>query len=145
MSAGWLSGICGLSGSRPVCRVIRRIVSAGQADPQQIATSLRVTSLVAVKQSMLAGQPVQQAMSNAFVQSLRCRYPPRAGWWPGDGRPVDARRPACDPVPRVTSANPCKFCSMLAGRGAVYLTAETAGENNRFHDHCSCVIAPEYA
>lgn len=49
---------------------------------------------------------------------------------------------------RVTDADPCPWCLMLASRGAVYRSAETAGrlKNDRFvgdgqfkwHDHCGC-------
>lgn len=42
---------------------------------------------------------------------------------------------------RVTSADACKFCVMLAGRGAVY-SADTC----RFasHDHCKCSAEPAF-
>ena len=47
---------------------------------------------------------------------------------------------------RVTSGrNTCAFCLMLAGRGAVYHTRQSAGELNRFHRHCSCKIVPCYS
>ena len=37
----------------------------------------------------------------------------------------------------------CAFCLMLAGRGAVYHTAEKAGDlGNKFHAHCDCQIIP---
>lgn len=52
---------------------------------------------------------------------------------------------------RVTDADPCSWCLMLASRGAVYRSAETAGrlKNDRFvgdgqfkwHDHCGCGAA----
>jgi hypothetical protein len=34
----------------------------------------------------------------------------------------------------------CAFCCLLASRGFVYLTKESAGELSRFHYHCDCVI-----
>lgn len=42
---------------------------------------------------------------------------------------------------RVTDGNPCVFCRMLAGRGAVYSedTADFQG-----HDHCGCSAAAVY-
>lgn len=53
---------------------------------------------------------------------------------------------------RVTDADPCSWCLMLASRGAVYRSAETAGrvQASRFtggsafawHDHCGCIAAP---
>jgi hypothetical protein len=42
---------------------------------------------------------------------------------------------------RVTSGDPCPFCAMLAGRGAVY--AESAADFQS-HDHCSCSAEPQY-
>jgi hypothetical protein len=42
---------------------------------------------------------------------------------------------------RVTSGKACDFCSMLAGRGAVY--KESTGEFEA-HRHCSCVAEPVY-
>src|SRR5690606_33276081 len=43
---------------------------------------------------------------------------------------------------RLTDADPCNFCAMLAGRGPVYKTAESAGELNRWHDGCACTVIP---
>jgi hypothetical protein len=53
---------------------------------------------------------------------------------------------------RVTDADPCPWCLMMASRGAVYHSAETAGKerNSRFvgdgdfkwHDHCGCTAVP---
>lgn len=42
---------------------------------------------------------------------------------------------------RVTSGDPCAFCGMLAGRGAVF-TADTA--DFEAHDHCSCSAEAAY-
>src|SRR5699024_3287417 len=44
-------------------------------------------------------------------------------------------------VARVPEAGACAFCRMLASRGAVYGSAETAQstkDGKRFHDHCRC-------
>lgn len=53
---------------------------------------------------------------------------------------------------RITDGNPCAFCLMLASRGPVYKTRESAGfaidpvrgEINRFHPHCGCEVIPVY-
>lgn len=58
---------------------------------------------------------------------------------------------------RVPEAGACAFCAMLATRGAVYKSRETAGavaasarwadaqgELNRFHDHCRCHVEPVF-
>lgn len=36
----------------------------------------------------------------------------------------------------------CLFCIMLASRGFVYYTKETAGEFNHYHVHCDCKVMP---
>jgi len=41
-------------------------------------------------------------------------------------------------------ATTCSFCMMLASRGFVYLTEESAGEFDKFHRHCDCRIVPGY-
>lgn len=38
----------------------------------------------------------------------------------------------------------CAFCAMLASRGFVYHTAETAGSMNRYHEDCRCEIVPGF-
>lgn len=43
---------------------------------------------------------------------------------------------------RVTDGDPCSFCAMLASRGPVYLTEDSAGF--RAHDHCACTAEPVY-
>ena len=46
---------------------------------------------------------------------------------------------------RVTSGrNTCGFCLLLAGRGAIYHTRQSAGELGQYHRHCSCKIVPSY-
>ena len=41
---------------------------------------------------------------------------------------------------RVTSGDPCAFCRMLAGRGAVYKTEKSA--DFEAHDSCGCSVEP---
>lgn len=43
-----------------------------------------------------------------------------------------------------TSANPCAFCIMLASRGFVYASKESAGEMNPVHEHCSCIVVSDF-
>lgn len=38
----------------------------------------------------------------------------------------------------------CKFCQMLASRGAVYVSSKTAGEFNHYHANCKCLIVPHF-
>lgn len=46
---------------------------------------------------------------------------------------------------RVTDGDPCYWCAMLAGRGAVYSSAENAGEVNEFHNSCGCTVMPIFS
>jgi hypothetical protein len=54
---------------------------------------------------------------------------------------------------RVTDADPCAFCAMLASRGPVYKSRESAGtrrvagenELHRYHDHCACQVEAVYS
>ena len=56
---------------------------------------------------------------------------------------------------RITDGDPCSWCAMMASRGPVYHTADTAGraKNSRFigggefkwHDHCGCQAVPVFS
>lgn len=58
----------------------------------------------------------------------------------------NARRdPAKPRYARVPSgAKTCAFCTILASRGFVYKSAETAGMTTQFHSKCDCQIVPEF-
>lgn len=43
-----------------------------------------------------------------------------------------------------TSPTPCKFCLMLASRGFVYISKETAGDRNKYHPFCRCQAVPQF-
>lgn len=62
------------------------------------------------------------------------------------GRDTIARSAFTDPVrtgfARVPQGVTCKFCVMVASRGAIYKDASAAGEGNRYHDDCNCVPTP---
>ena len=46
---------------------------------------------------------------------------------------------------RVTTGREnCPFCIMLAGRGAVYHSRETAGALSHYHRNCDCKIVPSF-
>jgi hypothetical protein len=53
---------------------------------------------------------------------------------------ADPGRPRWARVP--TGTKTCAFCLMLASRGAVYATARSAGQMNRYHGDCDCVPTP---
>lgn len=39
-----------------------------------------------------------------------------------------------------TGAKTCSFCLIMASRGVVYKSGESAGSVRKFHDHCDCEI-----
>lgn len=116
------------------------IQAAAAAPAEQVATALRVTTLVAIKRSTLAGKTAELAMRDAFVQSsgAATRLVLDAG------RDTIRRTAIADPETagwkRVTSGG-CDFCQMLAGRGDVYTEASADFAS---HDHCACSAAPVY-
>lgn len=43
-----------------------------------------------------------------------------------------------------TGPETCAFCMMLASRGFVYASEESAGQDEHFHSHCDCRIVPGF-
>jgi hypothetical protein len=105
------------------------------------STSLRVVGPISVKKAMTAGTPLSRASEIAANNTARAAMRHTLE----GGRDTITATVQADPAVRgfrrVTSGSACKFCTMLAGRGAVY-SASTA----RFaaHDGCSCSAEPVY-
>lgn len=76
--------------------------------------------LAGFTQKLIAGQGRQTIESSAFAD------PARVGW-------ARIPQPGC-----------CAFCALLASRGAVYSSAETAGLGNAYHKFCRCVPVPVF-
>jgi hypothetical protein len=119
-----------------------RILFAGSLDIAAATTSLTVTGPVSVKRAMTAGSDLAEAAQTARANTARSGMRHALG----GGRDtitatVEADRFALG-YRRVTSGGACDFCSMLAGRGAVY-----SGRTSKFdaHDGCSCSSEPVYA
>lgn len=114
------------------------------ADPaprEQLVTSLYVTGRRQVARSVTAGFSPQAAKQNALVtmSGSVSRHVLNGG------RLTLMRSTMSDRSAvgwrRITDGDPCDFCSMLAGRGAVY------GEDTadfQAHDHCACMAEPAY-
>ena len=45
---------------------------------------------------------------------------------------------------RVPQGKTCAFCAMLASRGFVYASEDTAGKWNKYHHDCDCKIVPSW-
>lgn len=113
---------------------------APRAPAEQVSTTLRVTTLVAIKRSTLAGKSAEKAMLDAFVTSsgAATRLVLNAGR--DTVRATAIADPRTAGWQRVTSGG-CDFCTMLAGRGSVYTEATADFES---HDHCACSAEPVY-
>ena len=55
---------------------------------------------------------------------------------------LDPRKPRFGRVP--SGAKTCAWCSLLASRGFVYHSRETAGDFDHFHDKCDCQIVSQW-
>jgi hypothetical protein len=53
-----------------------------------------------------------------------------------------SRDPVRTAFARIPVGVTCRFCTTIASRGFVYSTSRAAGESNKWHDECDCVIVP---
>jgi len=104
--------------------------------------SLNVTGPIGQKSRIGRGRPPSQARDESFVEASGAAS--RHVLTGGRGSLLTLLK-ADSQVQRwirVTDGDPCAFCAMLAGRGPVYLTEDSAGF--RAHDHCACTAEPVY-
>jgi hypothetical protein len=118
------------------------VVRALPIDPPRLGAVLRITGPVAVKIAIGNGKDLMTAMQIGSVLSSGAA----TSLVLDGGRDtvigsvkVDRTRPKWE---RITGANPCDFCAMLADRGAVYAEEDTA--NFEAHANCGCDAAVEY-
>jgi hypothetical protein len=131
-------------------------VDDGELDPsdplplalKRLESALDVTGPVEFKKAIAAGKTPQQALDAAAVRMVgSTQYLALEG-----GRQVMQRSVEADDratgYARVTDADPCAWCAMLASRGPVYKSAKTAGDprqgGDRYHDSCACQAWPAF-
>lgn len=116
-------------------------VLAAPIDTAAISTSLTITGPVSLKSALTAGRSLADATETAQANASRAGMRHALN----GGRDTIAATTEADPASvgytRVTSGSPCDFCSMLAGRGAVYSDATA---HFQAHDGCSCSAQPGY-
>ncbi len=113
---------------------------------ERALTSLRVTGTRAIARLVGAGLDPARALDQTGpgVAAASVRHTLAAG------RSRVERATAADPAARgwlrVTDGDPCWWCAMLASRGAVYLSRESAstrgGTEAEYHDGCGCQPEP---
>lgn len=123
-------------------------------EPAAIRTSLLVTGPIGVKSRIGKGIHPEVAKAKALVDvtGAASRHVLNGG------RQLITEAVTKDKVAigfaRVTDADPCAFCAMLASRGPVY-SKETAtrtttrskkrGPGEQYHDHCGCTAEPVFS
>jgi hypothetical protein len=121
---------------------------AEDLDIERLLTALDVAGPVEFKKAIAAGKTPQQAMDSAAVRlSGSASYLALEG-----GRQVlqdsTERDERATGWSRVTDEDPCAWCAMLASRGPVYKSAQSAGDprqgGNRYHDLCACQAWPAF-
>lgn len=117
------------------------LILADLAPVEAVTTSLMVTGPVSVRSALARGIRPTVAMDVAQARSSASamRHVLNGGR-DTITNSLQADRQAIG-WQRVTSGNSCQFCSMLAGRGAVFSTTTISFHA---HDGCSCSAAPVY-
>lgn len=123
-------------------------VSVPQPPEEQLVSALNATGIAAYRTALGGGQSPNQAKNTAGVtlSGAASRLVAEGG------RQTVHRSAEQDDQAlgymRITDADPCSFCAMLASRGPTYKTAATAGDprggGRRYHDHCACTAAPVF-
>jgi hypothetical protein len=118
-------------------------VLAGPAQVEALTTSLTVTGPVRIKQAMGQGVRFLQAIEAAEVSSTGAAM--RHGLNGGRSTITDTiakDRKALGWARYLRSTKPCAFCALMAARGPVYKSQQSA--NFEPHDSCKCQPEPTY-
>lgn len=111
-------------------------------DADALATSLMVTGPVRIRRAQRRAEDVGQAvrLGEAASAAAAGRHA-ISGGRDTVTRAVQADRQALG-FARATSGQPCAFCALLAARGPVFGSEETAAF--QAHDRCACTAEPVY-
>lgn len=116
------------------------------ADPltlDQTAASLLYTGPVTAKRSLAKGNTIEAAMRAAESSTIGAIFRIVADGGRNTISATAHRDPQALGFARITDGKPCAFCAMLASRGFVYKSEETAG--GQYHDRCGCFAQPMYS
>lgn len=112
------------------------------ASVEAVVTSLTVTGPVRIKQAMSAGRSLAQAVTKAQASAAAAAQ--RHALEGGRATVVGSVASDRDALgwARATSGQPCAFCALIASRGPVYKSGQTASFQP--HDACHCTPEPVY-
>lgn len=108
----------------------------------QLAASMYTTGQATIRQALSSGRSPEEARKVALVRTSGAvtRHVLNGG------RETVLQSAQADKQARgwarVTDGEPCAFCALLAGRGAIYFSEQTA--DFQAHDHCGCQAIPVY-
>jgi hypothetical protein len=108
-----------------------------------IGDVLDMTGPWTMLQGISGGQQVQAAMSSAAVSLSGAAARIALGGGRGAILEAVSEDPQAVAWMRVLGPRPCAFCAMLASRGAVYKTEQSADFDA--HNHCMCTVAPAFS
>lgn len=124
-------------------------VLADEIAADQVAASLTSTGPITVKANIGRGREVDRAME--IGQAAAAAAAMRLALNGGRETVLNTARSDTRSVGwmRVTSGKPCAWCAMIASRGVVFWTRESAEAATRpahakGHDGCNCMIEPAY-
>lgn len=103
---------------------------------EQAETVLRVVAPVTIKTAIRGGKPLEAAMRSGLVATLGAGSRLVSAGGRDTVHETFLRDEKAVAVARVTRSGSCSFCAMLASRGPVYKSQDTA--KFRAHDHCNC-------
>lgn len=167
----WLAGMVPLvregrlRSQQTATSYLRRLVEAELGSPsdpftplqlsrpfEQLVASVEIAGPVRFRTLVGRGMDPQHAWRTSAVSaaSTAMRLVVEAGREEVFGQASQDRRAIG--FARVTGPEPCAFCAMLASRGPVYKSADTAAggrwseadESFKVHDACQCQIEPAY-
>ncbi|WP_329105498.1 hypothetical protein OG792_32800 [Micromonospora sp. NBC_01699] len=115
------------------------VLLAGALPPEQMTTVALVTGPVEVKRAIIRGEPISVAMSKAAATTAGAVFRLTANAGRDTIDTMTARDRLALGWARVTDGNPCSFCALLASRGPVYKSDQSAtGRKGRYHGKCGC-------
>lgn len=142
-----------------VCGEIADLSAARAAEfydsVREVAVGTRIGTVVAASVNPAALDGAVRALiqtvvdtgsTERFVREIGDRVDLEVKQAAGNCIAENARRDQLKPKFARVPAGPetCRFCIMLASRGFVYSSKESAGALNHYHPHCDCRIVPGF-
>ncbi|GAA0627297.1 hypothetical protein HPO96_36950 [Kribbella sandramycini] len=114
----------------------------------QVTTSLLFTGPITLRQQLALGNSLITALDVARTATAGAIFRHTANAGRGTIYGTAQRDRRAIGYARITDGKPCYFCAMLASRGAVYKSEDSAGARgsaHRYHDGCGCTVQAIYS